>query len=147
MVCFSDWRLRRVVSSARYRAVRRTLASTFSRGRPLPPRVSLLHMLLAPSPGFSHPSRLYPATMDRPKLRRALYGARGGVAGEGVLLVGGKAIRILPGVGDYAQLSLVYLDEVEARRSSGAETIRDGTGRRDDEAVGALLDGMDSRLV
>src|SRR4028118_1287299 len=49
MVCLSDWRLRRLASSERYWSIRRTTASTFSRGSPSPPRVSLLHMDGVPS--------------------------------------------------------------------------------------------------
>src|SRR5919112_2142320 len=71
MVCLSDWRLRRFASSARYRSMRRTMASTFSRGRPSPPRVSLLHMLSHPFSWLFLTGGLYPVTLERQAEREA----------------------------------------------------------------------------
>jgi hypothetical protein len=50
-------------------------------------------------------------------------------------------------VGRYVDLVVFYLDDVEARCASGTETVRDGTRGRDDQTVGAPLDGVDGILV
>src|SRR5918998_6152485 len=122
MVCLSDCRLRWFASSVRYRSTRRTTASTFSRGRPSPPRVSLLHMLSHPFSWLLLSGGLYPAMRCRPD-----------ATGEGVFFGGNEAFRISPGIGNYAQGVLVDLNEVEARGASGANAIRDRAGGRDDE--------------
>ena len=50
-------------------------------------------------------------------------------------------------MGCYVDLVVFYLDDVEARCASGTETVRDGTRGRDDQTVGAPLDGVDGVLV
>src|SRR5215213_1825488 len=136
MVCLSEWRLRRFASSARYRSMRRTMASTFSRGRPSPPRVSLLHMLSHPFSWLLLSGGLYPAMRGRSD-----------ATGEEAFLGGDEAFRISPGISNYAQGALVEIDEVEARGSSGASAIRDRASGRDDEPRAALLNGVDGLLM
>src|SRR4028119_1799910 len=84
MVCLSDWRLRRLASSERYWSIRRTMASTFSRGSPSPPRVSLLHMEKVPSvTGPLSCAGLYRRGRDRGQ------GGRGGGGGGEERAAGG----------------------------------------------------------
>ncbi len=64
-----------------------------------------------------------------------------------MLTGGSEAFRILPRIGGYAQLPLVYINEVEAGRATGAQTVGDRASSGDDEAGGALLDGVHRLLV
>src|ERR671916_1090344 len=102
MVCLSDCRLRWFASSVRYRSTRRTTASTFSRGRPSPPRVSLLHMLSHPFSWLLLSGGLYPAMRGRSD-----------ATGKEVFLSGDEPFGISPGIRNYAQGALVEIDEVE----------------------------------
>src|SRR5215212_7481893 len=115
MVCLSDWRLRNWPSSARYRSIRRTTASTFSRGRPSPPRVSLLHMLSLPLLLAILVRIDYtPRRRTGRALRRVTCVACGDAARERKLPEGSEAPSALPGIGGYTQVAPLYLDEVEA---------------------------------
>src|ERR671932_697363 len=69
------------------------------------------------------------------------------MAGEGMLPGGSETLTDFPGVGGYAEIALAYFDEVETRGATRAKTVRDRAGGRDDEARGALLDGVDGLLV
>src|SRR4029453_8864966 len=136
MVCLSDWRLRRLASSARYRSIRRTMASTFSLGSPSPPRVRLLHMSNVPSVKVGGVAADY--------IVGAFSSLPGGrAARKSAVFRGYEAPFLAPGVGRYVDLVVFYLDDVEARCASGTDTVRDGSRGRDDQPVGAPLYGMD----
>src|SRR5919107_3190008 len=140
MVCLSDWRLRRLASSDRYRSIRRTMASTFSLGSPSPPRVSLLHMSNIPSVKVGGVAADY--------IVGALSSLPGGrAAWKSPVFRGYEAPSLAPGVGRYVDLVVFYLDDVEARWSSRTDTVRDGPRGRDDQTVGAPLDSVDGVLV
>src|SRR5918994_983040 len=140
MVCLSDWRLRRLASSARYRSIRRTMASTFSRGSPSPPRVSLLHMSNVPSVKVGGVAADYTVgALSSLPVGRAAW--------KSAVFRGYEALFLAPGMGRYVDLVVFYLDEVEARCASGTDTVRDGPRGRDDQTPGALLDGVDGVLV
>src|SRR5215212_2206871 len=113
------------------------MASTFSRGRPSPPRVSLLHISFL---------------RRRVRCRGRLYPPGSGGSGEcaagiGPLFGGSEALGVLPDVGRYAEGTLVYVHQVEARGAAGTESVRDRTGGRDDEAVDSPLDGVNGVQV
>src|SRR5215212_300304 len=140
MVCLSDWRLRRLASSARYRSMRRTMASTFSLGSPSPPRVSLLHMSNVPSMKVGGIAADY--------IVGAFSSLPGGrAARKSAVFRGYEAPSLAPDVGRYMDLVVFYLDDVEARCASGTDTIRDGPRGRDDQTVCAPLDSVDGVLV
>src|SRR5919107_1511051 len=140
MVCLSDWRLRRFASSARYWSIRRTMASTFSRGSPSPPRVSLLHKSNVPFVKVGGVAADYTVG--------ALSSLPGGCAAwKSAVFRGYKTPSLAPGVGRYVDLVVFYLDDVEARCASGTDTVRDGPRCRDDQTVGSPLDSVDGVLV
>src|SRR5919107_1235965 len=115
------------------------MASTFSRGRPSPPRVSLLHMWSA---------ILLGGVRCRGRLYRPGSGGSGDrAAGVGSLFCGGKAVAALPGVRRYAEGALVYGNQVEARGAPWADAGRDRPRGRDDQAVDAPLDVVDGLQV
>ena len=116
------------------------MASTFSRGSPSPPRVSLLHMSNVPSVKVGGIAAEY--TFG------ALSSLPGGrAAWKSVVFRGYKALSLAPGVGRYVDLVIFYLDHVEARCTSGTYTVRDGPRGRDDQTVGSPLDSVDGVLV
>src|ERR687898_3152693 len=66
---------------------------------------------------------------------------------ERALVGGDEAFGVLPRVGGYAEVALIYIHQVKARDASGAEAIRDRARRRDHEPVDAPLDGVDGLQV
>src|SRR5215207_2890730 len=140
MVCLADWRLRRLASSARYWSIRRTMASTFSRGSPSPPRVSLLHIWIFPSVRVGGVAADYTVGVGSSL-------PRGRAARESAVFRGYEARVLAPGVGRYMHLVVLYLHDVEARRPSLADAVGDGARGRDDQAARPPLDGVDGILV
>src|SRR5919106_456402 len=113
--------------------MRRTMASTFSRGSPSPPRVSLLHMSNVPSVKVDGVAADYTVgALSSPPGGRAAW--------KSAVFRGYEALSLTPGMGRYVDLVVFYLDDVEARCAPGTDTVRDGPRGRDDQTAGPTLD-------